>query len=310
MSKATTFIINPASGFGKTRKMLKSLVKEIRRQDSFAKILLTRHALHAIGLAKESLKDGVERLVVIGGDGTLNEVVNGYFDKDGKPHNENASIAIVPSGTGSDFVRSIDQKRSLSDSVEFALNGAARATDVGLVEAHDANGLIVKRYFINVSSLGLSGVVAGFMKSVTKKLGPKSAYFISTLQAIRAFRAPTLLISGGGVKKTLENCSLVSFANGRYYGSGMMIAPHAELDDGLLDVVTVQNLSAMFFLLNGYRVYQGTHLHLDNVHACRQSECVVKSLSKEPVYVETDGELFAQLPAKYSIRRNVLPMVR
>lgn len=310
MNQKTAFIINPAAGFGKTKKRIKTLAKLIKGIDPEAKILLTRHPLHAMSLAKHALKEGVLRLVVIGGDGTLNEVINGYFDGAGKAYNEHASIAIVPSGTGSDFIRSIEHKKDLHEAIKFALHAPAKPTDVGLVEATDTNGLKVKRYFINVSSAGLSGLVAGFMKTVTRKLGSTSAYFIATVQAIRALKPSTLKITAEGFEQTIENCSLLSFANGQFFGSGMKIAPNARLDDGLFDVIGIKDLGALFFMVNGYRVYQGTHLELANVQSYRHATCTVTALTTEPVYIETDGELFAQLPATYSVQHNAVLMVR
>lgn len=310
MGKAITFIINPASGFGKTRKKIRSLVKEIKSQQREASILMTHHALHAIALTKRALLEGTKRIVVIGGDGTLNEVVNGYFDQQGKALNPEAALAIVPSGTGSDFARTLGNKLALAEAINRAINGEAKIIDIGLVEAHDAYGEKVRRHFINVSSLGLSGLVAGFMKNVTRKFGSTSAYFLATLQAIRAFRPTTVLVRDEeGQTLTIDNCSLVSFANGKFFGSGMQIAPDALLDDGLLDVIGIKDLNVLFFLTNGYRVYQGTHIGLPSVTAQRKRSCTVETLSKEPIYVETDGELFAQLPAKFTVRPKALPFV-
>ncbi len=311
MKNSVAFIINPASGFGKTRKKIKTIIKEIKQQRSDAKIFETYHPLHAISLTKEALKSGVERIVVIGGDGTLNEVVNGFFDHKGQLLNSHASLAIVPSGSGSDFIRSIDPKNTLEESIDFALNGKAKLCDVGFVEAEDANGQQVSRYFINVSSLGLSGLVAGYMRNMTRKLGPTAAYFMSTVKAISTLKPETIIMTDEYGKETIiKNCCLVSFANGQYYGSGMKIAPMASLDDGLFDIISISDLSVSFFLMNGYRVYQGTHLELDNVQMNRMSSCTVRALDNRPVYIETDGELFAELPAKYSIKHNILPIVR
>lgn len=310
MRKSVAFIINPASGFGKTRKKIKSIIKEIKEQREDAKIFETFHALHAISLTKEALKNGIERIVVVGGDGTLNEVVNGFFDQHGMLLNPDASLAVVPSGSGSDFVRSITQKETLSETIAYALNGEAKLCDVGFVEAKDANGQDVSRHFMNVSSLGLSGLVAGYMRTMTRKLGPTAAYFMATVKAINTLKPQTIIITDElGVEQTISNCCLASFANGQYYGSGMKIAPMARLDDGLLDIIAIKDLNVSFFLMNGYRVYQGTHLELDNVKMSRASSCIVRALGNAPMYIETDGELFAQLPAKYSIKHAVLRVV-
>ncbi len=305
-----TFIINPAAGSGGTKKLLKTITKEIYARDRSSNIMLTHHSLHAVSLTREAIKSGSSRIIVIGGDGTLNEVVNGFLDKNGKPLNNKACIAMIPSGTGSDFCRSIDSAKNLKDAIAFAMNGAPKATDVAMVEAQDSNGLSVKRYYMNVSSVGLSGLVAGFMKTITRKLGSKTAYFLATLQAIRALQPPTLLITAEDLEATLDDCSLVSVANGKFFGSGMKIAPDAELDDGMLDLITIQHLGPLFFLQNGIRVYQGTHTSLPNVHAYQRREVYVQSLSKEPVYVEVDGELFAELPARYSVLPGAIKFVR
>jgi YegS/Rv2252/BmrU family lipid kinase len=311
MAQSVTFIINPASGFGKTKKILKPLIKEIKAQKSDAKIYLTQHALHAISLTKNAIKNGTDRVIVIGGDGTLNEVINGFFDQHGHMLRPEVAIGVVPSGTGSDFCRSIACPKTTAQAIDFALNAKAKLCDVGLVEAHDAHGQKVKRHFINVSSLGLSGLVAGLMRNVTKRLGSRAAYFLSTAQAISSFEAPTIIMSDDNNQEQIfEKCSLLSFANGCYYGSGMNIAPHARLDDGLFDIIAISDLSLLFFLLKGYKVYQGTHLELPSVSASQAKSCEVRALSSVPVYIETDGELFAELPARYSIRPAILPVVR
>lgn len=308
--RQVTFIINPVSGFNKTKKKLKEIIREIHHVEPKAKIILTHHRMHAIALAKDALIRGADRVVAVGGDGTLNEVVNGYFANDGSPYNPKASLAIVPSGMGSDFFRGIGSGRDLKESIEFAIKGEAKPTDVGEVLAFDANGTKIKRYFINISSLGLSGLALSKVKTMPTQLGPTLTYFMAAIRAVNQFKSPTILITDGDQQQRLEDCALVSIANGPFFGSGMKMAPNASLDDGLLDVVTVQQLSMKFFLLNAHRLYQGTHLELENVHAWKKSSLMVEALSSDPVYIETDGELFAQLPAEYSVKPKALLMVR
>jgi diacylglycerol kinase (ATP) len=311
MSKSIAFIINPASGSGKTKRNLKRIVREIKSHEQSARILLTHHPLHATDLVRNELKHGTERLVVVGGDGTLNEAVNGFFDSQGKHHNPNASLGIVASGTGSDFVRMNDGEETLHTSIAKAIFGEAKPTDIGLVEASDVNQGLVRRYFINVSSLGLSGLVAGFMRTTTRVLGAKSAYFISTVKAINTFRAPSVEVSGPNIStEIIDNVAIMSFANGKFYGGGMKIAPNAEVDDGFFDRITITDLSVWFFLANGHRVYQGTHLELPNVRSERVDECHVKCLDDRAVFIETDGELLGKLPATYWLKANYLNVVR
>ncbi|MGH7249845.1 MAG: diacylglycerol/lipid kinase family protein, partial [Minisyncoccia bacterium] len=128
---------------------------------------------------------------------------------------------------------------------------------------------------------------------------------------IKAFvPAAIKMVDEIGHEMVIENCSLMSFANGKFFGSGMKIAPNAQLDDGLFDVIAVSDLDLKFFLTNGYRVYQGTHIESSNVRQARVRECTVSAVSGGPIYVETDGELFAELPARFSVRHNAILMVR
>lgn len=308
--KKVSVIINPSSGNGKTRKNLKKIVKEIKSYQKDAKILLTHHNLHAIALTKEELLNGVDRIVAVGGDGTLNEVVNGFFDQNGMPYNKEASLALIPSGSGSDFARNIPIENNIHSMTGFALNAPAVPTDLGFIKAKDDNGRDIQRYFVNVASAGLSGLVAGFMKQTTRKMGAKAAYFFATVKALNAFKAPKLKITTMTEEKIVENCSIASFANGKYYGSGMKIAPDALLDDGLFDCITIKDLTPLFFLLNGYKVYQGSHLGMEQVGFFRDFEIMVESLGKDPIYVETDGELFAQLPAKFYLQKHKILVAR
>lgn len=305
-----TFIINPVSGFNKTKRKLKDIIKDIYDVEPSAKVILTHHRMHAIALAKDALIRGAERVVAVGGDGTLNEVINGYFSNDGTPYNPRASIAIVPCGMGSDFFRGIGEGRDLKDAIHFAITGKAKPTDVGQVLAFDANGTKIKRYFINISSLGLSGLALSKVKAMPKSLGPTLTYFLAALKTVNQFRSPTILITDEKQQHRVDDCALVGIANGQYFGSGMKLAPHASLDDGLLDLVAVQHLTMKFFLMNAHKLYQGTHLELENVHAWKKSKITIEALSSDPIYIETDGELFAQLPAEYSVKHQALLMVR
>lgn len=300
MRDRSCFIINPASSFGQTKKKLHKLVEEIKYYDQEAKVLITRHALHATGLTSMAIKDGYERIGVIGGDGTINEVINGYFE-DGKAINKEASIGIVKSGTGSDFARSLKLANTTKEQIHNVMCGSKKKIDVGLVSAHDNNHRAISRYFINISSVGLSGLVAGNMKTTTKSFGASAAYFLATIKAIKNLQPQKLHIEKDGQEIVIDDCSLLSFANGKYFGGGMKVAPDAQIDDGVFSMIGIERLKLSFFLSHGFKVYNGTHTTLDNVHAYNMKKAKVSNSGHEPMYVETDGELFAQLPATYEV---------
>jgi len=311
MNKAITFIINPAAGFGRTGRRERKVSEEITRYCAQAQIVITKHPMHATAIARDAIKSGSERIVVIGGDGTLNEVVNGFFDSAGELWNKDASLAIISSGTGSDFARNFSFSLSDDAALHRAIFASPTLTDVGLVEAHDIRGGRVKRYFINVAGLGLSASVVSIANGMAKKLWGPATYFLATLQALANFTPSTLIFrDDDGMESTVENCSLVAFANGKYCGHGMKIAPKALLDDGLLDKIIIKDIGFGFFLLNGHRVYTGEHIKLENVSMKKVKSCFVKTIGRPKVFVETDGELFAELPAKISIFSEILKVVR
>lgn len=311
MRQRNIYIINPASGFKKTKKNQKNIIRAIKDIDINAEILITHHPLHATSLAKKAILNGVDRIIAIGGDGTLNEALNGFFDIDDKLYSNNAILAQVASGTGADFVRNFEHSDDICLAIKEAITKEPRLTDIGIVKGHDTQGQKIKRYFINASSLGISGLVAGLMRQTTRSFGGRVAYFMATVRAIRQFTATTLIIKNeAGEENTVDNCYLATFANGQYIGSGMHIAPNASLDDGLFDEIMIKDLSVGFFITNGYRVYLGTHLDLPNVSYKKGKEFFVASLGKNAIFIETDGELFGQLPASFKILPKKLWVVR
>lgn len=250
--------------------------------------LLVRQAIHA----------GAERIVVVGGDGSVNEAINGFFEDD-KHIGAEVELAIWPVGTGCDLARSIGLSGT---SLEHAYASAiTQRIDVGKASFTTLDGRRESRYFLNIASLGSSGLVADKVNKSHKWLGSKLSYFIGTLHGLMSYRNQRvrLRIDGQLDEEMLVN-SIVA-ANGRYFGGGMMVAPHALIDDGALDIIVVGDVGVLTFLRDSPRVYRGKHLSQPYIRSFRGRVVEVTAPGSTPVLLEFDGEQVGTLPVRYEI---------
>jgi YegS/Rv2252/BmrU family lipid kinase len=234
---------------------------------------------------------------VVGGDGSVNEVVNGIAEDDG------VELAVIPRGTGWDFVRTYGIPRDLDAAVEVALNGAVREVDLGLVAFRSWSGGDSRSYFANVASAGISGAIAQRANNASKVLGGKISYYWSTLAVFARWQTGEMRISvdaeiRGG--KTID----VVVANGRYLGGGMMMCPEAEPDDGLFDVLLIGDVTKRDLLFVLPKTYRGKHLPHPRLELLRGQTVTVDA--EEPLPVELDGEQPGTTPARFEVVRRGL----
>lgn len=258
----------------------------------------TRGAGHAIDLASSAIKSGAKTIVAIGGDGTINEVVNGFFENEQLIAGD-VALAIVPHGTGSDFKRVLNLPTDERRTAAIIQNGDPRMVDLLKIRYTTAEGRTALRYGINVTSFGLGGLVADRTNGAPKTLGGKIAFLVSTLRT--AFSFP-----GNRVKlvlderKTIEaNVMNVAAGNGQYHGGGMWVCPGASIDDGLLDVTVIKHLAPAELLKGLPALYNGGIYGHPKVQAFRVKH--LEADSKELTLIEIDGEPLGRLPIEISI---------
>jgi len=232
-------------------------------------------------------------LVVIGGDGTVNEVVNGVAQTD-------AEIAVLPCGTGQDFGRTHGIPGRFDDAVRVAVGGETRTIDLGRVELEDGRS----RYFANVGSAGMSGAVARRANTMTKRFGGRATFFYALTREFVAWRNTRVAIElVEGVRREGPMHDVI-VANGRYHGGGMQLAPEARQDDGVFDVVTVGDISKLDFLTTSPKLYSGRYLSHPKVELLRSS--AVSITAAEPLPLEVDGEPIGTTPARFEVVRSAL----
>jgi YegS/Rv2252/BmrU family lipid kinase len=303
---STVVVVNPKSQNGALGRRWPDLAKVLHREMGAFESVMTQGPGDATRLAREALAAGTDVVVAVGGDGTIHEVVNGFFDADERPVRPGAALGVVPFGTGGDFRKTLKLPRELADAGKLIARGHRQTIDVGSLHyrAGSARGPEARRMFINVASFGIGGLVDQIVNTSSKALGGRMAFLLGTARAALRYKNQRVRLVFDGdedqfVEITMNN---VIVANGQYFGGGMHIAPEARLDDGLFDVVTLGDLTPMDFLKDGHRVYRGAHIGMNKVsfrHARRVDARPVDP--DEDVLLDVDGEAPGALPARFTL---------
>lgn len=300
-------VLNPQAASGKAGKSWGLLHPLLRGSIGDVEVLRTAAPGHATELTRRALADGAGIVIAVGGDGTLNEVVNGYF-RGGAPVSD-ASLALVPVGTGGDFRRSAGIPSSLAGAVRAINDSSRRRIDVGWVRLTDREGRVVDRYFLNQASFGLGGEVSIAAKSnfLTAYSG-KGAFLWATASAFLRFRAKTvqLELDGGPLPEPVAVMQ-VSLGNGSYHGGGMRPCPLAKLSSGCLEVTVIEEASFWEFLRALPPLYSG---RVYTVPKCRHYRAKrIAARSDEAVWAEVDGEAIGGLPLEAGVLPSAIPFV-
>jgi YegS/Rv2252/BmrU family lipid kinase len=283
----TIAIANPRAGGGRVERGWVRLAGTIRSLFGEFDVRFTRAPGDATAIARTLVEAGQERLIVIGGDGTLNEVVNGCMVEGRSP-----TVIPFPVGTGGDFGRSIGLAGGWSkDAVP-----RERMVDVGRVEL--ATGT---HYFINICSFGASGIVVDTVNRSSKRYGGKVAFFLGTMRSLVSYQNQPVSLRLDGQDIFTGRVNTVVVANGQYFGGSMRVAPGAAVDDGLFDVVVMGDTTRREVLAQGLRIYAGTHVELPKVQVFRGQQLEATPLGKTPVLIDLDGEQPGRLPARFQI---------
>ena len=299
----TVVIANPQAGGGRVGRRWEHYKGSAVKVFAPTEMCLTTRRGEACDLVRRAIVQGAQRIVVIGGDGTVNEAVNGFFDGE-RPIGANVVLAVCAAGTGGDFVRTLGISGL---SMEAAFAGAVvRRVDLGRASFTALDGSRQSRYFLNIASLGSSAVVVERVNRTSKRFGAKCAFYVGTLRGLAAYRNQAMQLSTQDGASFGAVINTVAIANGRYFGGGMMIAPHGRLDDGLLDVVVVGDVGVAKFIAHSHRLYCGTHLDLPFVCSYVARTLDVSASGDSAVLVELDGELVGALPAKFEVLPSVL----
>ena len=261
-------------------------------------IRMTESVGQATHLTRDAVTSGCEAVVAVGGDGTVNEVLNGLFDN-GTMLDQSLVLGIIPLGSGCDLARTLRIAGDPIQAVKAIEKNHTRKIDVGRVSCINLHGEKEVRYFINIADLGGGGLVVQKASRAPRIMGPRPNYLWGILAAALTYKAKVISLCVDGGQPQRQALKNVIIANGRYFGRGFLGAPQAKLDDGLFDVVNVGDFGIIESLWHVPKLYRGTHLGLAKVSFCRGRR--VEAHSEEQVLLEMDGELVGTLPAIFEI---------
>ncbi|WP_209125837.1 diacylglycerol kinase family protein [Alkalihalobacillus sp. BA299] len=291
------FIVNPISGNGKGEFVWTQIEKILIDKKTNFKAFFTKDKGHATGIVEALNPELVTAVVVIGGDGTVHDVVNGL-------QNVKIPLGIIPAGTGNDYARSMSIPKNYELALERILIGEMKKIDI----LH-----VGERVCMTVIGIGFDGKVAQLAnKSKYKKilnglrLG-KFTYLLIVLQLLFKYKPTQVTIELDDVTYKFDDVWLIAVANLPYYGGGMYICPQAISDDGVFDVCIVHNTSKFKLLQIFPKVFQGKHITHSAVTVLKGKN--IKVISDIPVVIHGDGEIIGETPVEVTVKKDVLDIV-
>lgn len=296
------FIINPVSGSGKGLSLWKQVQKELDKNNLKYSFGISDYHQHTIELVKQQYQDGIRNFIGVGGDGTINEMVNAVMSIDNSS-NQNIVLGLIPVGTGNDWVRNFEEPLNAENIIKKMMRADLMRHDVGQVEAdYNSN----THYFVNVAGAGIDGQVVQNLEKLNEngKSG-KMSYLSSAIKALLSFKSPIskCLI---GEELIYEGATLLLTASlGQYFGGGMQISPGAELNGNKLDFTVVQKVSNWIVFPQLYKLFTGAIESISFVKKYHDQHGQMNNSKKIPV--QADGEYvgaFKQI--KFSVIRDAI----
>lgn len=306
--KPTRFaaIVNPQSADGRTGREWPEIRSYFESQAGPITEYVTWAPQHATELARIAIRKGHEVLVAVGGDGTLNEVVNGFFEN-GNALNPAVALALIPRGTGSDFRRTISASLDPRQAVEEFRFASPRPIDLMLVRYRSHDGPERTRYAINIASFGMGGIVSSRAKRYSRHVGGSLAFMTATLLTSAVFRGRYVRLDLDASGRRDARILNVAAGNGQFHGAGMWICPKASLDDGLLDVTVVEYMSPLRIAKDMKVLYNGKIYTHPKVQFHRVSE--IAATGPGDIFIEIDGEPLGKLPVEITVLPQALRLL-
>jgi YegS/Rv2252/BmrU family lipid kinase len=259
--------------------------------------VFTERKGHAIELSKEGILRGYRRILCVGGDGTLNEIVNGVFSQENCPSKE-ITLGLIPVGTGNDWGRMFGIPLDYEGAIKIIKEGKMMLHDIGTISFFKGSEK-EKRYFINIAGLGFESVVVKRTNNQKDKgKSGKAIYFYNLLMSLISYKNTKAEIVIDG-KKIEADVFSINVGNGRYCGGGMRQTPFAVPDDGILDVTIIKGMGKIEIILNLKILYNGKILNHPKVEGHKCKNVIVRSDSV--LYAEADGESLGHTPVEFNI---------
>jgi YegS/Rv2252/BmrU family lipid kinase len=303
--KYAKLIVNPIAGGGATNKNWPEIKQRLTAEGLQYDYEFTKGHNHATEIARKAVDCGYSFIVVVGGDGTVNESANGILTS---ANRKNATLGVINTGTGSDYIRTLGTPSDPLEACSFLKRKERFLVDVGLVE-FNKDGNRQRRFFVNYAGTGFDSEVAEATNRMPKwrYLNSTVPYLLALFKTLACYKNKTVSLNIDEECYTGRVLSVIA-SNGRYFGGGMKVAPMADLSDGKLDIVTVNDIGKLELLMAFPRIYKGTHVTHPKVNIVQAEKAVVVPVERMPV--SADGELLGEGPVSFEIIPQALAVAR
>jgi YegS/Rv2252/BmrU family lipid kinase len=298
IKEAWMVIVNPKAGSGKGLTDWPIISNQMNRSGVDFSCVFTEHKYHAVELTVKAIHDGYRKLVAIGGDGTINEIVNGLFIQQNVKPSE-VSLAVIPAGTGNDWLRMFGIPDTYSQAVESIVNHRTILQDVGLISFYETR-IKHQRYMANVAGMGFDAMVNRLFNHL-KDEGrySKNMYLSGTFKTLLSYRPKHFTVKVDGQLVFEGDVLSAAVGIGKYNGGGMNQMPNAVVDDGLFDVTIVKQMNPLKVLYHFRKLYNGKIYRISKVIARQGKQIYIDTLPESPI--EIDGEAMGYSPFTFEL---------
>jgi YegS/Rv2252/BmrU family lipid kinase len=291
-------IVNPKAGRGHGLHDWPTISNLLNFNEVDFTCVFTEKKFHAVELTVKAVNDGFRKIVVVGGDGTVNEVVNGLFIQQRVPTDE-VTLSVIPVGTGNDWVRMLGIPRTYHDAVQSICLERTILQDVGKITFEEAR-VRQTRYMANVSGIGFDAMVnRRFNRLKEAGYTGKWLYLFSTLLTLLQYRAKRFVVKVDGCDFFDGRLFTGTMGVGKYNGGGLLQMPAAVVDDGLMDITLIRKMTLYRFFINFQRLYNGTIYNFCKVKAAQAKAISINSYPASPI--EIDGEACGYSPFTFEL---------
>lgn len=293
----TVVIANPAAGAGRVGRSRDAYYRAVTEALGPCEYVETTRAGEAVAMACEAADCGADRVLSLGGDGTHHEVVNGLMKH---PDGSAVAFGILPAGTGGDLRRTLGVW-TLAEALRALRERPAKAVDLGRAHFVGEDGDDRERWFVNLASCGVTGLVDRLVNASSKRLGGRASFVAGTVRGMLRYEPARVKVIADGHDLGEHDISFVLVGNGRYAGGGMRFCPDAELDDGALDLVVIPHAGLGRSLVRAHHLYRGTLRSVPGALVAKVAEVRVEVVART-AWLDLDGESPGTAPVTFRVQ--------
>ncbi len=277
-------IFNPTAGAGRSVRIMQAVEQRLKEKNVSYTVFETQYRQHAVSLAQDAVGKGYDGILSVGGDGTLLEVASAL-------QGTQESLGVIPAGTGNDFRQAIGVPRDPLEALDVVLSGTRKSVDIGLLGED--------RFFLNVAGTGFDVEVIKNTERVRRMFTGGFAYFLGIFFSVFNYKSVTLDVTIDG-RTIRRSVLLIAIANGKCYGGGLNVAPHADVSDGLFNIVLINSIPNWRILVELPKMKKG---QIDKIPGCEQFSCRELFISSDqPQRFNLDGEVYGETPVQLSVQ--------